>query len=314
VPAGSAPRLRLIALGLLAAAVGAHADYKEDYSRGLVALKDGNYAEARQRLQKALAEQPEAAMRVRLYGQRWEPYLPQHYLGMAEYRLGNCAAALSQWGSSENQRTIGQLAEIQNEQKSASAECSKSAVAKKTDEAPKPAADATAVATTAAKPADDKRGVATPLAPVATARPAAAEATKPVPAEPIKPVAPPLVDIAKTAAKPVTAPERPSAPAENPAATAPPEALVAAFDKYLGGRYADVAAIDPGGYRDARSRYHAYLLRAAARFTLSQVSGDQALVDAAREDVRAARAANAKGAPDAVMFSPRFRAFFAQSR
>jgi hypothetical protein len=47
---------------------------------------------------------------------------------------------------------------------------------------------------------------------------------------------------------------------------------------------------------------------------LSQVSGDQALVDAAREDVRAARAANAKGAPDAVMFSPRFRAFFAQSR
>ena len=97
MPAGSAPRLRWIALGLLAAAVGAHADYKEDYSRGLVALKDGNYAEARQRLQKALAEQPEAAMRVRLYGQRWEAYLPQHYLGAAAFALGDCATALKQW-------------------------------------------------------------------------------------------------------------------------------------------------------------------------------------------------------------------------
>ena len=314
MPAGNAPRLRWIALGLLAATAGARADYKEDYSRGLVALKDGNYAEARQRLQKALAEQPEAAMRVRLYGQRWEPYLPQHYLGMAEYRLGNCAAALSQWGSSENQRTIGQLAEIQSEQKSASAECAKSTVAKKTDEPPKPATDATAVAATPAKPADDKRSGAVPQAPTGTAKVAATDAAKPAPAEPVKPAPAPVADTAKVASKPAAAPERPSAVAENAAATAPPEALVAAFDKYLSGRYADVAAIEPGAYRDARSRYHGYLLRAAARFTLAQVGGDQSLVDAAREDVRAARAANAKAAPDAVMFSPRFRAFFAQSR
>ena len=303
-------------LGLLAAAAAAHADYKEDYSRGLVALKDGNYAEARQRLQKALAEQPEAAMRVRLYGQRWEPYLPQHYLGMAEYRMGNCAAALAQWNGSENQRTIGQLADLQSEQKNAAAECAKTtAVAKKADDAaePKPAEPARPTATPA-KSSDDKRTAAVPPASDNAAKNPAIEAPKQA-AEPAKPAAP-VADAAKLAAnKSGSAPaERPVSSAESAPAAAPPDTLIAAFDKYLGGRYADVAAIDPGSYRDLRSRYHAYLLRAAARFTLAQVGGDQSLVEGARDDVRAARAANAKATPDATMFSPRFRAFFAQNR
>src|SRR5262245_18162000 len=99
VPAGSRSLPRWIAAALLAVAGSAQADYQEDYSRGLAVLKDGNYVEARQRLERALAEQPEAAMRVRLYGQRWEPYLPQHYLGVAAFRMGDCATALAQWNS-----------------------------------------------------------------------------------------------------------------------------------------------------------------------------------------------------------------------
>src|SRR5262249_4268613 len=140
VPAGNARRRRWLAAALLAAAGAAHADFKEDYSRGLAALKDDNYAEARQLLQKALSAQPEAALRVRLYGQRWEPYLPQHYLGVAAYKMGDCTAALQLWNSSENKQTIGSLADLQGEQQRDIAECSKTALAKNDESAvPKPA-------------------------------------------------------------------------------------------------------------------------------------------------------------------------------
>jgi hypothetical protein len=314
VPAGSHSFARGFAAALLAAASLAHADYKEDYSRGLAALKDGNYAEARQLLQKAAAEQPEAAMRVRLYGQRWEPYLPQHYLGVAAFKQGDCAAALAQWNSGENKRTVDQLADIRSEQQRDIAECAKTTVAKKNDTAaPKAVESKPASApnrTAAPEPA------ATRAATTEVPKAAAAETARVSSIEAVKAAAQEAPKVASI--KPAVTPlERPATPPENPvsaAANIPPDSLVAAFDKYLAGRYADVAGIDPAGYRDARARFHAYLLRAAARYTLAQVGGDQSLVDAAREDVKAARAANGKAAPDVTMFSPRFRAFFAQSR
>jgi hypothetical protein len=307
VPAGRRSLPRFFAAALLAAAAaGAHADYKDDYSRGLAALKDGNYAEARQRLERALGEQPEAAMRVRLYGQRWEPYLPQHYLGVAAFKMGDCAAALAQWNSAENKRTVGELPDIQGEQQRDSAECAKTAVAQKASAPPPPAQPSTPAQT------PDK------AAAVATSSPAqSALANTRAASDAPRPATPPPAEAAKVALnKPATPADRPQpAPENSPVSAAPPESLIAAFDKYLAGRYADVAAIDPASYRDARSRYHAFLLRAAARYTLSLVGGDQSLVDAAREDIKAARAANARAAaPDATMFSPRFRTFFAQSR
>jgi hypothetical protein len=295
---------------LLGAAGAAHADFKEDYSRGLAALKDGNYAEARAQLQKAMSAQPEAALRVRLYGQRWEPYLPQHYLGVAAFKMGDCAAALALWNSSENKQTISQLAELQGEQQRDIAECSKTALAKKDESATPKAAEAKPAVTAAAPPpASPKPAPAETV--VQKPAPADATSTKPPAPDPGKPVAPPPEAQKIASAKPAAPPP---APAQDSSGAAPPDSLIAAFDKYLAGRYSEVAAIDPNGYRDARSRYHAYLLRAAARYTLSLVGGDQSLVDAAREDIKAARAANAKAAPDATMFSPRFRTFFSQSR
>ena len=315
--AGKRAVVRAAAAAFAAACALAHADYKEDYSRGLAALKDGNYAEARQLLQKALSAQPEAALRVRLYGQRWEPYLPQHYLGVAAFRMGDCAAALSAWNSNENKQTIGQLADLQGEQQRDSAECSKTAVAKKSDEVTAPAkpAEAKAVETkpvvAATAPPKPSEAALPKAAPADTAqKPPGDATTAAVAGDTGKAAVPPPADAAKLASnKPASPP--PAAPAAD---AAPPETLVAAFDKYLSGRYGDVAAIDPNSYRDARSRYHAFLLRAAARYTLALVGGDQSLVDGARDDIKAARAANAKATPDATMFSPRFRTFFAQSR
>lgn len=304
MPAGSSRCARWLAAALLAAAANAHADFKEDYSRGLAALKDGNFAEARQLLQKAMSAQPEAALRVRLYGQRWEPYLPQHYLGVAAFRMGDCAAALALWNTPENKQTIGQIAELQGEQQRDAAECSKTLVAKKTGEAApvKPVEARPADA----KPSESKTAVAAAAPPEPVAK--QAEAPAKAPAEPAKAAAPPVADATRAATA------RPPASSADAVPSTPPDSLVAAFDKYLAGRYAEVAAIDPNGYRDARSRYHAYLLRAAARYTLAQVGGDATLAEAAREDIKSARAANAKGNPDATMFSPRFRAFFAQNR
>lgn len=287
MPAGSDWLRGACALSLLAAAAGAHADYKQTYSRGLAALKDGDYAEARQLFAQALAEESEPAMRVRLYGQRWEPYLPQHYLGLAAFKLGDCATAQAQWSSAASQKIAAQLADIRDEQQRDLAECGKTAVAQK-PEAPRPAAPAPAPAPAPAEAPAEK-----PVAKAPPPPPAPKPATEPPP-------------------KPVVA-EKPPAPESVPSRT-PPRALLDAFDRYLAGRYADLQGLDPAGYRDPRARYHAFLLRAAARFTLAELGGGDELLDAARADARAAHAADARAAPDAVLFSPRFRAFYAQNR
>jgi hypothetical protein len=290
VPAGS-PSVRWpFALALALAAGGAHADYRESYSRGLAALKDGNNAEARKLFEQALAEQPEPALRVRLYGQRWEAYLPQHYLGAAAFALGDCATALKQWNSGANQQITAQLSDIRSAQQRDAAVCEqKGAVAEK--EAPAkpvataPAPEPPAPERVASKP-EPKPAASEPARPVASATPAS-----------VPPPAPPRVERAPPEKKSVDA-------------TRPPQPLVDAYDRYLAGRYAEVGRIDPDAYADARARFHAYLVRSAARFTLGEMSGDKDLLDGARADARAARALDAKRALDATLFSPRFRAFF----
>lgn len=100
----------------------------------------------------------------------------------------------------------------------------------------------------------------------------------------------------------------------------PPPELLEAADAYLSGeleralemlREPALAASD-----EPRVRAHAALLRAAARFTLWQAGGgaDLNLLEAAEEDVRAARAAEPELSPLPQAFSPRFLAFFEANR
>lgn len=91
--------------------------------------------------------------------------------------------------------------------------------------------------------------------------------------------------------------------------SAPPAPLVRAFDDYIAGRYAQVARIDPESFTDQRARFHAYLLRSAARFALARLGDDKTLLDDARRDANAARAL-ARTTPDAAVFSPSFRTFY----
>jgi hypothetical protein len=94
----------------------------------------------------------------------------------------------------------------------------------------------------------------------------------------------------------------------------PPPRLVRAVEYYLAGRYVDATRIEPESFPAARTRFHAFLIRSAARFTLAQITGDKMLLAAARADAHSAQVLDAKAAPDEALYSPKFRAFYAQAR
>jgi len=256
VRAGRASRILLVLAGGLGAAANAYAGYEEDYANGLKALDQGRVAEAKQLLQRALSAQSEPVDKINIGG-NVQPYLPLHFLGVAAYRLGDCAAAAEYWNGAANRRMIARLNLLRQQEQQALANC-------------KPAAETTTVDAAAA---------------AAAAKAAAEAAAKAANAE--------------TAAQ----------------AAKPPEALVQALQNYLGGRYLAATRIDPATLADTRAKFHAYLLRAAARFMLANTGlGDQGLLDAARGDARAAKALDARTQPDAATFPPRFRAFYDAAR
>ncbi|MBL8297183.1 MAG: hypothetical protein JNN30_02440 [Rhodanobacteraceae bacterium] len=263
------------------------ADYKDSYSRGLEAAKDGDWATVRARMQEAMADNPAAAPRVRLYGQRWEPYVPQYYLGLAAFKQGDCATALAQWRSSANAAVIGSVPGLKADQDRDSASCDTRLAQQTRPEPVKP----------------DPRGSTTPVAPDGDRDtpkpPPKPEPTKPEPRpEPVRP----------EPAKP------PPKPAETPIAQRVPAPLLDAFRNYLSGRYADVVRINPDSYTDARARAQAYLIRAAARQIQAELDNSPAGLDAARADIRAVRAASPNLVPDPALFSPRFRSLYNATR
>jgi hypothetical protein len=300
VPAGKSRAW--LAIGALCAATLAYADYKDNYALGLKAYNDGDYAKARELMQQAFAEHAEPAARVRLYGQRWEAYVPQYYLGMVAFKQGDCATALAQWNAPANRQVVAQVAEINNAQQRDAASCEQKVVAKAEDK-PKP------------QPAPPEPAPAkSPVAESPQPKPAPPQPVAPKPADTApEPVAPAKrVDVA--VAKPTPPVVTPPVAKPPPASNAPPAPLEEAFDNYLAGRYAKVVRLNPDSLTDSRARFHAYMVRAAARFTLAQISNDNAELDGARADARAARALDGRTTPDAALFSPRFRTFFLESR
>ena len=273
--------LGLGALSMLTFASVAHADFKEDYAHGVRAYEAGDYGAAQKFFQDALDAHAEPAARMRLYGQIFRPYVPQHYLGLIGLKRGDCATLRAQWGSSDNRQIMLQLPDIAAEEERDGAACS-GAIAKA-----------------------EQKPVAPPVEKPPEVTPQKAVAIAPAP----KPVAPP------TPPKPPPVVEKP--PVEKPVVAekaAPPEGLVQAFDQFLAGHYMDVARINPDAYADVHARFHAYLVRAAARYTQARLIPDEAMLAGAKADVVAARALDARTAPDATLFSPTFREFYASAK
>lgn len=274
----------IAALGAaLIIASSAWADYKDSYSRGVKAVKSGDWAEVRERMQDAIADNPAAQTRVRLYGQRWEPYVPQYYLGLAAFNQGDCTTALAQFRSAANAGVIGSLPELKAEQDRAVAKCD-TRVAQQ---------DKPGTGTTTQQAPDG--GKTEPPKPAVKPDPPKQEPPKQEPPKPDPPKLPPK-------------------PVETPLAQRVPAPLLEAFRNYLAGRYTEAARIDPNAYSDAKAKSQAYLVRAAARQLQAEIDGSAAGLEAARADVRALRALNPALVPDPALFSPRFRSFYAATR
>ena len=99
-------------VAMLAFAHASWASYKEDYLEGLEALGKSNWAEAERLLSRAAQEEPKPQARMRLYGMRFQTYLPHFYLGKAQYEVGNCEAARMSFSRSLEFGVVNKLAEL----------------------------------------------------------------------------------------------------------------------------------------------------------------------------------------------------------
>ncbi len=265
----------LILIAALALAAPVFADYKQDYARGADAAGDENWSEVESLMRKALAGSTTPLSRTRLYGQRFEAYVPQYYLGLAAYRQGDCAGAMRWFGDPAAATIINDSSQFKGIADEATRTCKSKLAAQK----PPP--------------------------------------TKPVQAPPVQPpIDQPVVN---TPAKlPVQAPPTPTATSTNlPAATVPalPAALQGLLDDYLNGRFSKAATADANTLSN-NARFHALLLRSAARYTLFELQPVEAASQksAAEGDIRIAKTLAPGKSPDAAFFSPHYRKFFSEVR
>jgi hypothetical protein len=116
----------LVFCAVLLAPAAARADFADDYVAGLAALDHGDYAQALQSLKKALAAQSTPVSHVTIEGNP-QPYLPHHFLGMAQLKLGDCAAAKAEWNDPMNLRMIGRLRQLRTQEEQLLGQCTPSA-------------------------------------------------------------------------------------------------------------------------------------------------------------------------------------------
>ncbi len=97
------------------------------------------------------------------------------------------------------------------------------------------------------------------------------------------------------------------------ATSPPPASLTAAAEAFLNRDYAGVLlALATSEFSTPRAAAHVHLLRAAAMFSLYQVTGgsDESLLEGARTEVLACKRVDPQQIPPIAIFSPSFLAFF----
>ncbi len=197
----------LIAAALLAPVV-AWADYKA-YARGQEAAEKQDWGAVETAMQEALADNPTPKVRVKLYGQRFAPYVPHYYLGLAAYKQNDCAGAMRWFGDAAAAAVIAQLSEFKGVADTARGDCS-AKLALAAPSKPPPTAATSSTAAAVSPPA--------PVKPPTTTTPA-----------------PPLV------------PTKPQPSATAATTTTVPTALQGALQHWLGGRYRNVVSASLAG-------------------------------------------------------------------
>ena len=87
-------------LTLLLVSMPVSAEFKRDYTVGKKSFEEAEYQDAIEKLKSAIADNPKPAARVKLYGMRFDSYLPHFYLGQAYFKLNDCESALAAWEQS----------------------------------------------------------------------------------------------------------------------------------------------------------------------------------------------------------------------
>lgn len=77
-----------------------------EFTKGIRAQDKQDWAGSAVLMKAALQKQPEDGEIVRIYGTRFEPYLPQFYLGLAYYKLGKYEEAEKEWTASIRARAV----------------------------------------------------------------------------------------------------------------------------------------------------------------------------------------------------------------
>jgi hypothetical protein len=278
-------RVLVSALLLLGLPGLAAADYRESYRKGREAVDRKRWAEVAERMREALAENPTEGEKVKLYGVRFEPYLPHFYLGLALVYAGDCAGAVKAFQASEEQGAI-----------------------RGTPEEP--------ALRQRRKDCEAKLAQAAPLAPprpTPTPRPTVFPEATP---EPTPSAVARLVEPTPTAPQPAAV----ATPAARQPAAGPPSVppeLLAAARAYFDGRYdeaeAKLARLPEGS---GRVGAQALLLRSASRYALFRVGAerDAELRRSAMADAAAARRADPALLPDRQAFSPAFLQFYRDAK
>lgn len=278
MPAGSVQRGIVAALAALMLVAGgvARADYKRSYTDGVEAAGKGQWGTVREKMNAALAEESTPAAKARIYGTRFEPYVPKYYLGLAAYRQGDCTGALANWNDGPTKAIVQGIPALSGVASAGVRDCESKSVA--------------VVPTPTPQPTITPKPTPTPL-PTVTPKPS------PTPPPPPSPTPKP-------------------SPSPSPPPVAAPVALVNAVEALLTGKYTQAATLDMSQFGDPRARWHALVIRAAAKYTLSQLDGDASgtQLAAVQADIRAAKAIDGARQPDASVFSPRFRTLYQQTR
>jgi hypothetical protein len=279
-------RRALLVVLIAACALPAHADYKRSYALGVDAYGAGKLDDAEKLMKEALADEATPAAKVKLYGMRFEPYVPQFYLGMLAYKRGDCAGAMRYWEMPGVNAIVSADGSMSSQAAGGQRDCK--------------AKLGPSVAATNPEPTQ-----VTPPPKPPEPKPTPPPEPKPTPPEP-KPTPP----------TPTPTPTPIPTPPPKPSVVDAPNELVAALDSFLLGRYKDAANVDPSKLTDSRAKYHALLVRAAARHVMGLLQGESgsSLIAQAQADVRAAKALQPGASPDASVFSPRFRQFYTATR
>lgn len=336
------------ALGLLLSAAVAWADFKEAYKDGVTAAERRDWPRVKQLMQQAIAAEPRANPRVRLYGMRFEPYLPQYYLALAEFGLGNCPGALAALADSSLERAMSEASGVDALRRRAAEIQGRCAAAAPTASTTPAAPSTPAAPTTTSAPSLDlaelgrleqrQREASQRLdrhrdsggdgglarqyaslqqqnralgAELAEARQSGRGDLNAVRGR-LEQFERELGAYAERQQRALasTPAERPSTPTTPPAPAGPPPAFLRLVESFLGGQYEQVRRWQIDAAWPARMRAHGFYLRAAARYQLYVLNGelDARLLAEVQQDLREARRLDPNARLPKTVYSPRFLA------